>query len=35
MMIQCRVTGQWYDPMIEFERILAENEDVLVRLKFR
>jgi hypothetical protein len=35
MMIQCRVTGEWYDPMVEFERIMAENADVLIRLKAR
>jgi hypothetical protein len=35
MMIQCRVTGEWYDPMVELDRILAANADVLVRLKAR
>jgi hypothetical protein len=34
-MVTCRTTGQTYDPMVELDRIMRENADVLVRLKVR
>ena len=37
MMVQCRVTGVWYDPQVEFARLLCDPEIValLKRLKER
>lgn len=35
MMVQCKVTGVWYDPDVMLDLILMQNQDVLVRLKER
>lgn len=35
MMVQCKVTGVWYNPEVMLEAILMQNQDVMVRLKER
>ena len=35
MMVQCKVTGVWYDADVMLDTILMQNQDVMVRLKYR
>lgn len=34
-MVQCKITGVWYDPEVMLDVILDANKDVLARLKDR
>ena len=35
MMVQCKKTGRWYDPMVEFRKLMQQPEVIamLKRLK--
>ena len=37
MMVQCKVTGRWYDPYVEFEKLMSQDWVVAImqRLKDR
>lgn len=37
MMVQCKITGRWYDPVIEFNKLLQDPKIVAImqRLKER
>jgi hypothetical protein len=37
MTVQCRVTGRWYDPQVEFNKIMTQQWviDIMKRLKNR
>jgi hypothetical protein len=37
MMVQCKKTGRWYDPLVEFRKLMESKEVVAVmkRLKER
>lgn len=37
MIVQCKITGRFYDPMVEFEKIMTSKEVVAIlkRLKYK
>lgn len=37
MWVQCKKTGRWYDPLVEFRKFIESKEvkEIMVRLKNR
>ena len=35
MMVQCKVTGRWYDPKVEFYKIMNSPEVVAMMIRMK
>jgi len=35
MMVQCKKTGRWYDPMVEFRKLMQQPEVLAVFIRLR